>query len=310
MPAVKSARLKTGSLNYILMKEIVVISGKGGTGKTSYTAAFAQLQSHDSVVADCDVDAADMHLLLQPAIQHSEQFYSGEEAEINTEICTKCNKCRRVCRFNAINKNEHFEVDPVECEGCGYCARICPVNAITMKPALAGTLYRSINRFGNTFIHAALDIAADNSGKLVTQVKDVARQYIRQENQSYLIVDGTPGIGCTVSASLTGADYVVMVAEPSCSGFHDMKRVHEVIKTFGIKAGCIINKADLNPDITQDIRAYLQDNGIDYLDEFVYESAFTQTLKQGKTVIEGDNPELAQQVQKTWEQILSNTEIP
>ncbi|MFW6101615.1 MAG: ATP-binding protein [Bacteroidota bacterium] len=282
------------------MKEIVVISGKGGTGKTSLTAAFAQLTANESVIADCDVDAADMHLLLKPDFAQEEAFYSGQLAHIDMEKCTRCYKCKKACRFDAIHVTDGtFTVNEIDCEGCGYCEKICPPQAITMYDALSGRTYISSTRLKNTLVHAELEIAAENSGKLVTRVKTLAREKIKEEGKDFLLIDGTPGIGCPVTASVTGAHYVVVVTEPSMSGLHDLKRALELIGHFSIPAGLIINKADLNEEMSGEIKSYAKKQSIRVLSEIPYNENFVKALTQAKTIVEYDR-ELKKIVSNAW----------
>ncbi len=285
------------------MKEIVVISGKGGTGKTSLTASFAVLGGKNLVVADCDVDAADMHLLLEPDFADTEAFFSGELAVIDQDLCTACGDCANVCRFDAIPVIDgRYIVDEIGCEGCGYCARICPTEAITNIEQQVGSWFKSSIRTGTTMIHARLKIGADNSGKLVTKVKDQAKIVAEQEGKNLILVDGSPGIGCPVVSSLSGASLAVLVTEPTVSGLHDLKRVHQLVKMFGIKAGCIINKADLNAEVLAGIRAFLKEEDITNLAEIPYNEAFTAAITNGQTIVEWDS-ELAEMVGVCWENI-------
>lgn len=285
------------------MKEIVVISGKGGTGKTSITASFSVLGGKDLVVADCDVDAADMHLLLEPDFGKSEDFYSGELAEIDPDLCIACGKCQEVCRFDAIDIIAgKYHVDPVSCDGCGYCARICPVNAITNVEQNVGKFHISAIKTGAYMVHARLGIGADNSGKLVARVKNEAKQLAEKTDRELVLVDGSPGIGCPVVSSLSGANYVVLVTEPTVSGVHDLMRVYELVKKFGIKAGCIINKADLNSDILDDLKSFLMENEISLLGEIPYNEKFTEAITNGKTIVEWDD-ELKEIISVSWEKI-------
>jgi MinD superfamily P-loop ATPase len=283
------------------MKEIVVISGKGGTGKTSITASFAVLGGKDVIVADCDVDAADMHLLLEPNYEISEEFYSGELAYINQYNCIQCGKCYDVCRFNAINVNNgRHTVDALNCEGCGYCARVCPSGAIINKPQKVGQCFTSILKTGSIMVHAKLGIGADNSGKLVAKVKNEAKEIACDELKEYVLVDGSPGVGCPVVSSLSGADFIVLVTEPSVSGIHDLERVYELVERFNIKTGCIINKFDINQGITNEIMDFLESKNIVHLKNIPYNEAFTEAMLLGKTIVELDNDPVKFQIMDTW----------
>jgi MinD superfamily P-loop ATPase len=286
------------------MKEIVVISGKGGTGKTSIAASFACLGGEDVVVADCDVDAADMHLLMQPDFRQSEDFYSGELAVISQDRCTQCGKCEEVCRFEAISVEDgEYRVDPLECEGCGYCARVCPEGAISNKIQLAGRLYVSGIKTGSTMVHASLGIGADNSGKLVAKVKNEARKIAGEDKHAMILVDGSPGIGCPVISSLSGADFVVLVTEPSVAGLHDLERVYDLVKKFRIRAGCIINKSDLNTDVSGRIEKFIRDENILHLANLPYHGAFTEAMVRGQTLVEFERNELTGIITDSWNKI-------
>ncbi len=286
------------------MKEIVIISGKGGTGKTSLTAAFAVLGGSDVVVADCDVDAADMHLLMNPDFDYTEDFYSGELAFIEQSDCIRCGKCKDVCRFDAINiKLNRFFIDPLSCEGCGYCARICPAHCIRNKERLAGQWFISNIKTGSFMVHARLGIGAENSGKLVAKVKNEAKEIALEERKDFILVDGSPGIGCPVVSSLSGASFVVLVTEPTVSGLHDLKRVYELVKKFNIKAGCIINKADINPVKCAEIAQYLAEEGIVHLADLPYDESFTKAMTQGQTIVEYDHGFLKDLVTDSWEKV-------
>ena len=286
------------------MKEIVVISGKGGTGKTSITASFAMLGGSDVVVADCDVDAADMHLLMQPDFNFAEDFYSGEVAYVDQSNCILCGKCMDICRFDAISvKKNVYVVDPISCEGCGYCARVCPTETIINKTRLAGKWFISNIKTGSTMVHARLGIGADNSGKLVAKVKNEAKEVALEEHKGFILVDGSPGIGCPVVSSLSGANFVVLVTEPSVSGLHDLKRVYELVKKFNIKAGCIINKADVNPNKCAEIGTFLTENDIVHLADLPYDENFTRAMVLGQTIVEYDNGKLNELLAESWEKV-------
>ena len=286
------------------MKEIVVISGKGGTGKTSITASLTYLGGSEVLVADCDVDAADMHLLLQPDFAKEEDFYSGLVAEIDEEFCINCGKCANVCRFDAIPfKNNQYVVEPLNCEGCAYCAKVCPVSCIDMKDAYAGKWFISTTRLNTPMVHARLGIGSDNSGKLVSKVKNEAKELATKLDKKYVLIDGSPGIGCPVVSSLSGANFVVLVTEPSISGIHDLKRVYNLVKSFKIKAGCIINKYDINEVGTNEIIKFLEEENIEHISSIPYNENFTKAMTNAQTIVEFDNGELKEILTQSWEKI-------
>jgi MinD superfamily P-loop ATPase len=283
------------------MKEIVVISGKGGTGKTSITASFAVLGKGELIVADCDVDAADMHVFLGPDYRDKHDFYSGELALIDPETCIQCGKCAEVCRFDAIDiVNGSYHVKGLDCEGCGYCARICPVEAIANVQNHVGYWYRSGIRTGTEMIHARMKVGAENSGKLVAKVKQEARSRAADLKVNRVLIDGSPGIGCPVISSLSGADYTVLVTEPSLSGLHDLQRVCQVVERFRIPAGCIINKADINTDNSKRIKAFLKEKKIDLLAELPYDLRITTAMVKGKTLVEEDIHPASDLLKSSW----------
>ena len=291
------------------MKEIVVISGKGGTGKTSITAAFAMLAGMNAIIADCDVDAADMHLLLQPDFAQSEDFYSGFKAEIDQELCTKCGNCKQVCRFDAVHEIDNlYSIINLDCEGCGYCAEICPVKAIQMIEQNVGKWYISKIKTGTQMVHAKLGIGADNSGKLVAKVKKETKNIAQEIKKDFILVDGSPGIGCPVVSSLSGADYVIIVTEPTLPGFHDMQRVYELVQNFHLSAGCIINKYDINKEISKKIKSFCEENSIDHISDFPYDETFTQAMTQGKTILESNSDALKKLIEQSWNTILNKIE--
>ncbi len=287
------------------MREIVVISGKGGTGKTSLSASFAYLAKKDAVICDCDVDAANMHLLLDANFKEQSDFQSGELALIDPELCTNCGDCFDVCRFDAITKETDFHVvDPISCEGCHYCSRICPVDAITMPRQKTGDIFVSDIKNGAKMVHAKLGFGAENSGKLVSKVKQLAKELALKEDKEYVITDGSPGIGCPVISSLSGANLVVLVTESTVSGLHDLERVYQLTKTFNLKVVCIINKYDLNEDITQKIQDYLSNEGVDVIAKLPYDEDFTKALSVAKPIVEFDeNSKLTEIIQQSWEKI-------
>ncbi|MBU0683612.1 MAG: ATP-binding protein [Candidatus Omnitrophota bacterium] len=279
------------------MKQIVIISGKGGTGKTVITGAFAAL-AKNKVMADCDVDAADLHLLLEPSIRERHEFRSGKTAVIDKNKCIKCVKCVDVCRFHAISKD--FIVDRVSCEGCAFCSFVCPVGAIKMEENVSGEWFVSDTRFG-PMVHAKLGIAEENSGKLVSLVREQAKELADKNKADWVIVDGAPGIGCPVIASLSGIDCAVVVTEPTLSGLHDADRVISVAKHFGILAKLIVNKYDLNLGMTEKIGQYCKKNNIYLIGKIPFDKNIVEAMVLGKTVMEHKSGQAKEAIEKAWQ---------
>ncbi len=289
------------------MKEIVVISGKGGTGKTSVTAAFAALAG-SAVLADCDVDAADLHLLLQPEIRRREEFRCGHEAVIRTADCTGCAVCEVRCRFDAVrdNGNGTFSIEPTACEGCGVCVRYCPVQAIDFPERVAGEWYVSDTRCG-PMVHARLSPGGENSGKLVALVREEARHQAREHRRDLVLVDGPPGIGCPVIASLTGASLVVVVTEPTLSGQHDLERVLGLTRHFKIPALVCVNKWDINPEQTEAIERRAVEQGARVAGRIRYDRAVTDAQLQGRSVAEWPDSPAGADLKEIWKRTCSHT---
>ncbi len=266
-------------------RQLVVISGKGGTGKTSMVAAFAALAG-GAVLADCDVDAADLHLVLDPALGEEHEFSGRRRAIIDAEACTTCERCAEVCRFSAvmIDGRKGYSIDPMACEGCELCSRVCPSAAIRMEPVVNGAWMVSETRFG-PLVHARLGVAEDNSGKLVTLVRNEARALAEQRQLPLIIVDGSPGIGCPVIASLTGADLVLAVTEPTVSGRHDLDRVLELVRAFRLPFAVCINKADLNPELGERIAADASSAGAAFIARVDYDPDVTNAQIAGTDII-------------------------
>ncbi len=282
------------------MKEIVIISGKGGTGKTSIIAAFASL-AENKVLCDADVDAADLHLIMNPKIKERHDFKSGHTAIINHDKCTQCNLCRDLCKWDAIS--EDFVVDSIECEGCGVCWYFCPEKAIDSPVNTCGEWYLSDTRFG-PMAHARLDIAEDNSGKLVSLIRQEGKKLAEEKNLDLLFTDGPPGIGCPVIASLGGASAVLIVAEPTVSGRHDMERVAKLAAFFKIPAMVCVNKFDLNPGEGEDIEAFARKENITVMGRIPFDPAFTKAMVQGKTIVEFDgNSKGCVAVKNLWDEL-------
>ncbi|MCB5251610.1 MAG: ATP-binding protein [Candidatus Cloacimonadaceae bacterium] len=289
------------------MKEIVIISGKGGTGKSSICAAIAYLAKAELVVADCDVDAADLHLILHPENSKVQDFYSGVLAEIDPGKCSACGLCYQKCRFDAIEPFEGtYRVIDLECEGCGYCYYICPEDAISLIDQNVGKFLISDTRYGCSLVHAHLKIGADNSGKLVAKVKSEAKAIAKVQDKPYILADGSPGIGCPVIASLAGADYVILVTESSKSGLSDLKRVQELVAKFQIPSACIVNKADINPSVTNDIHKYLNKSKVQHLGDIPYADDFHKAIAMGRSLIEENEARWLPIFTEYWQTIKEN----
>lgn len=285
------------------MKELVIISGKGGTGKTSFTASFAALAA-DAVLVDCDVDAADLHLLLHPVVRQQELFRSGRTAVIDADACTQCGKCREICRFDAIEETEEtFEINSFACEGCAVCSHVCPVNAIEMQENVCGEWYLSDTRYG-PMVHAKLGIAEENSGKLVSLVRQQAQRVAKEQQKSLILIDGPPGIGCPVISSITGANMVLVVTEPTLSGIHDLQRVAELTTHFNIPTGVCVNKATINPEITGRIQEFCTAHDLRFLGEIPYDRVLVDALLEQQSVVEYSDGPTATAVRQIWEHTL------
>ncbi len=285
------------------MKEIVVLSGKGGTGKTSIVASFASL-APSKVLTDCDVDAADLHLLLKPVVKEEQEFWSGQVAFIDEEKCTECGLCQEICRFGAI---KDFEVDPISCEGCGFCYHVCPVDAIAMKDSMSGHSFVSETKYGY-LCHARLGIAQENSGKLVALVRQHAKLIAERENLDYIITDGPPGIGCPVISSLSGASLALLVTEPTLSGIHDLERVLGVCRHFGVPVLVCVNKYDLNEENTYRIEGYCANEGIEVAARISFDNVVTEAIVQGLPVVEYSDNKVTRQIKELWQTISTKLE--
>ena len=279
------------------MKELIVISGKGGTGKTSLISGFASL-AENKVLCDADVDAADLHLIMNSNVIQRSDFQSGNTAVINKDPCTECNLCREMCRFNAISAD--YEVNTIDCEGCGVCVYFCPENAIDFPINTCGELFISDTRFGK-MVHARLGIAEENSGKLVTLVRQEARKLAEAKNLDLILTDGPPGVGCPVIASIGGASAVLIVTEPTVSGKHDMERVAQLAAHFKIPALVCVNKFDLNLELTREIEKYAEEKEIACLGRIPFDPIFTKAMIQAQTVFEYDGQSnVGDAIRGTW----------
>ena len=282
-------------------KQVTIISGKGGTGKTTFTAAFAQL-TKNKVMADCDVDAADLYLILSPEIKQTSPFYGGRTPVVDLEHCTKCGVCTEVCRFDAIHDGV---LNLFACDHCALCMHACPEHVITMEDSHSGDWFVSETRFG-PMVHAKLGIAEENSGKLVTVVRKEAMDLAKEQGAEWVVIDGPPGIGCPVTAALAGVTKVLIITEPTLSGIHDMERVLSLTTHFNIPAQVCINKHDIHPANTRQIEAYCLEKGIEVVGKIPFHRGVIEAMVVGKTVIEAEVPEVAPTVREVWERVMTD----
>ncbi len=282
------------------MKQITVISGKGGTGKTTLVGSFAAL-AENKVIADCDVDAPDLHLLLHPEIIKREEFKGVKVAVMDKTLCTECGTCEETCRFNAIASTEEsgYAVNPARCEGCGACVFTCPQEAVTLKERVSGYAFISKTNYG-TMAHAQLNIAEEASGKLVTVVRNNAQQVAEKGSYELILIDGSPGIGCPVIASLTGVDLALAVTEPTMSGLHDLERILDVTGHFGIASVVCINKYDINEENSERITEFCRQRGIEVVGNIPYDPVVTEAMVAGKPVVEFSEGEVSNAIKDVW----------
>jgi MinD superfamily P-loop ATPase len=279
------------------MKQLTILSGKGGTGKTTVTASLAVL-ARNAVLADCDVDAPDLHMLLHPEVIKTQEFKGSKLAVIDKTKCDNCGLCKEKCRFDAIT--EAIEVDPIACEGCGVCAAICPADAITMIERVSGYAYISKTKYG-FMAHALLNPGEANSGKLVTLVRQNARILSEKENSDLIIIDGPPGIGCPVIASVTGVDVGLVVTEPTMSGIHDLQRALQLLAHFSVKPLVAVNMHDINLDNTEKILSFCKENSIEVVGRIPFNPKVTEAMVNGKTIVEyAPESDVAKEIENIW----------
>lgn len=278
------------------MKELLVISGKGGTGKTTLVASFAQLAS-EAVLVDCDVDAPDLHLLLQPEVIQQGPFVGGRKPQVEAESCTRCGLCTELCRFGAI---EAGEVDIVQCEGCGLCALGCPEGAVKMQDHLSGHWYISETAFG-PMVHAQLEVGEENSGKLVAEVRKRAKALAEAEGKQLVLIDGPPGVGCPVISSLSGVDMALVVTEPTVAALHDLDRVLELCERFRVESLVCINRYDLNREKTAEVEEYCRRRGLRVIGRIPFDRAVIEALTQGKTPLEHPS-KASRAIEEVWQE--------
>ena len=277
------------------MKQVVVLSGKGGTGKTLLIASFISL-TRDCVICDCDVDAADLHLLLDPEIIKEEDFCTLEQAEIDRKVCIQCGLCEEHCRFLAI---KDCRVDPMKCEGCGVCQLVCPLNAVTTHPKSVGKVFTSRTRYG-AFIHGRLNPGSSNSGKMVTRIRQIAEREAEKQQADIILIDGSPGIGCPVISSVTGSDMVLVVTEPTLSGIHDMERVIALTEHFGIECSVIVNKYDINESNVEKIENFCSEHCVPITGKIPYNRIFTEAIIVAKPLVEFTQNGVSRYVEHAW----------
>ncbi len=286
------------------MKQIAIVSGKGGTGKTVLTASFAALGG-EHVVVDCDVDASNLHLLLHPQVKESRSFSGRRVAVINQKKCIFCASCRMYCRFGAVSqdaKSGRFKFDPVACEGCGVCARVCPEKAITMEERLSGEWFVSETKYGS-FVHAKLGIAEENSGKLVSQIRQTAREIADSEKSDLVIIDGPPGVGCPVISSLGGVNLAVAVTEPTLSGLHDLERIVDLTDHFRIQTKVVINKFDINEKTSNHIESRCQERGVPVIGRIPFSTQVMDSVNKGIPVVEYDSSDVSSEIETIWSKV-------
>jgi len=289
-----------------MYRQIVVLSGKGGTGKTTLSSALFRILKN-RITIDCDVDAANLYLILEPEIRSKVDFSGGKKAHINPQLCNNCGLCESLCRFEAIHD---FQVDSLACEGCGFCVRACPENAIEFKPNISGSYFECRLRDNSDFYYARLLPGEGNSGKLVSEIKNKALESASDKIQ-WIVVDGPPGIGCPVNASLSGADFVVIVTESTVSGLHDMKRLVDLIEIFKIPCGVVINKYDLNERMTKDILEFTVEKNIPIIGEIPFSTEIMKALKNKKTIndINSQLSETLKIIERNIEKSITNAEV-
>lgn len=283
------------------MQKIAIISGKGGTGKTFLTSALTAIPK-DQVLVDCDVDASNLYLMLEPSDGESREFYGGKVAEIDPDLCIECGICRDKCRYDAILPG--YTVDPYLCEGCSLCMHLCPVDAVEMVKEKAGYAYQAETSFG-PFSYAEMIPGSENSGKLVAELKRTAKETGEETEADFMLLDGPPGTSCPLISTVAGCHAAIIVTEPTLSGLHDLQRVYDVIQQFRTLVGVVINKYDLSLDQTEKIKEFCTEQDLTILGKIPYSTAVTEILSRGENVLENLNHSIKQEIDSIWELTLT-----